>query len=78
MRSAVGVFEDGECNFLGCIIGKVKNMQLIEYVSLAIGLQNLFDIFVPIVDYWSRYDNSLNQLSTEVANIYNYFLNPLP
>lgn len=53
-------------------------MQLIEYVSLAIGLQNLFDIFVPIVDYWSRYDNSLNQLSIVVANIYNYFLNPLP
>lgn len=60
MRSAVGVFEDGECNSLGYLIGKVKNMPLIEYVSLAIGLQNLFDIFVPIVDYWSRYDNSLN------------------
>lgn len=53
-------------------------MQLIEYVSLAIGLQNLLDIFVPIVDYWSLYDNSLNQLPIVVANIYNYFLNPLP
>lgn len=33
-----------------------------------IGLQNLFDIFVPIVDYWSLYDNSLNQLPIVVAN----------
>lgn len=26
------------------------------------GLSNLFDIFVPIVDDWSLYDNSLNQI----------------
>lgn len=25
-----------------------------------LGLQNLFDIFAPIVDYWSMYDNSDN------------------
>ena len=25
-----------------------------------LGLQNLFDIFAPIVDYWSLYDNSEN------------------
>lgn len=25
-----------------------------------LGLQNLFDIFAPIVDYWSLYDNSKN------------------
>jgi len=25
-----------------------------------LGLQNLFEIFAPIVDYWSLYDNSEN------------------
>lgn len=33
-----------------------------------LGLQNLFDIFAPIVDCWSMYDNSLNQLPIVVAN----------
>lgn len=33
-----------------------------------LGLQNLFDIFAPIVDYWSLYDNSLNQEPIVVGN----------
>ncbi len=33
-----------------------------------LGLQNLFDIFTPIVDYWSLYDNSLSQKPIVVAN----------
>lgn len=33
-----------------------------------LGLQNLFDIFAPMVDYWSLYDNSVNQTPVVVAN----------
>lgn len=33
-----------------------------------LGLQNLFDIFAPIVDYWSLYDNSLQQVPIVLAN----------
>lgn len=33
-----------------------------------LGLQNLFDIFAPIVDYWSLYDNSMDQIPIVVAN----------
>lgn len=33
-----------------------------------LGLQNLFEIFAPIVDYWSLYDNSLQQAPVVVAN----------
>lgn len=33
-----------------------------------LGLQNLFGLFAPIVDYWSLYDNSLNQKPIVVAN----------
>ncbi len=33
-----------------------------------LGLQNLFDIFAPIVDYWSLYDNSLQQKPIVLAN----------
>lgn len=33
-----------------------------------LGLQNLFDIFVPIVDYWSLYDNSFHQNAIVLAN----------
>ncbi len=33
-----------------------------------LGLKNLFDIFVPIVDYWSLYDNSLEQSPIVIAN----------
>lgn len=38
-----------------------------------LGLQNLFDIFAQIVDYWSLYDNSLQQepivLANEIVNL---------
>lgn len=33
-----------------------------------LGLQNLFDIFAPIVDLWSLYDNSMDQIPIVVAN----------
>lgn len=33
-----------------------------------LGLQNLFEIFAPIVDYWSMYDNSLQQEPIVIAN----------
>lgn len=33
-----------------------------------LGLQNLFEIFAPIVDYWSLYDNSMTQQPIVVAN----------
>lgn len=33
-----------------------------------LGLQNLFGLFAPIVDYWSLYGNSLNQKPIVVAN----------
>lgn len=33
-----------------------------------LGLNNLFDIFAPIVDYWSLYDNSLNQEPIVIGN----------
>lgn len=33
------------------------------------GLRNLFDIFQPIVDSWSLYDNTLNQEPIVVDNI---------
>lgn len=33
-----------------------------------LGLRNLFEIFVPIVDYWSLYDNSLYQVPIVVSN----------
>lgn len=33
-----------------------------------LGLQNLFQIFVPIVDYWSLYDNSFQQEPIVIAN----------
>lgn len=32
------------------------------------GLNNLFDIFALIVDYWSLYDNSMDQVPIVVAN----------
>lgn len=38
-----------------------------------LGLHNLFDIFAHIVDYWSLYDNSLQQepivLANEIVNL---------
>lgn len=34
-----------------------------------LGLQNLFDIFAPIVDYWSIYDNSDNIIPIVERNI---------
>lgn len=33
-----------------------------------LGLNNLFEIFSPIVDLWSLYDNSINQTPIVVAN----------
>lgn len=33
-----------------------------------LGLQNLFEIFTHIVDYWSLYDNSINQHPVVIAN----------
>ncbi len=37
-----------------------------------LGLQNLFEIFAPIVDYWSFFDNSFDQdpivVSSEIIN----------
>lgn len=33
-----------------------------------LGLRNLFDIFAPIVDLWSLYDNSIDQSPIVVAN----------
>lgn len=33
-----------------------------------LGLQNLFDIFAPTVDYWSLYDNSMDQRPIVLAN----------
>lgn len=33
-----------------------------------LGLQNLFNIFAPLVDYWSLYDNGLDQHAIVVAN----------
>lgn len=33
-----------------------------------LGLRNLFEIFSPIVDYWSMYDNSLEQIPIVVNN----------
>lgn len=33
-----------------------------------LGLQNLFDIFAPIVDYWSMYDNSMTQRPIVIGN----------
>lgn len=33
-----------------------------------LGLHNLLEIFVPIVNYWSLYDNSLTQHPIVVAN----------
>lgn len=32
------------------------------------GLRNLFEIFVPIVDFWSLYDNSMDQTPIVVSN----------
>lgn len=33
-----------------------------------LGLQNLFNIYAPIVDYWSLYDNSISQQPIVIAN----------
>lgn len=33
-----------------------------------LGLQNLFEIFAPIVDHWSLYDNSIDPMPIVVAN----------
>ena len=33
-----------------------------------LGLKNLFDIFAPIVDYWSLYDNTMSQVPIVMAN----------
>ncbi len=33
-----------------------------------LGLQNLFNIFAPVVDYWSLYDNSFDQNPIVLAN----------
>lgn len=33
-----------------------------------LGIQNLFDIFAPVVDYWSLYDNSMDQTPIVIAN----------
>lgn len=33
-----------------------------------LGLQNLFSIYAPIVDYWSLYDNSITQQPIVIAN----------
>lgn len=40
----------------------------IIYRRYWLGLQNLFNIFAPIVDYWSLFDNRLNQKPVVVAN----------
>ena len=40
-------------------MAQVKPLHLSMYCRKYSGLKNLFEIFIPIVDYWALYDNNL-------------------